>query len=51
MKNSDIVWDEENLDRFIENPDAVISGNRMKPYGGMASAEDRAAIVAYLKSL
>jgi cytochrome c len=51
MKNSDIVWDEENLDRFIENPDAVVSGNRMKPYGGMASAEERAAIVAYLKAL
>jgi cytochrome c len=50
MKNSKIVWDEENLDRFIENPDAVISGNRMKPYGGMASAEDRAAIVAFLKA-
>jgi len=51
MKNSEIVWDEQSLDRFIEDPDAVISGNRMKPYGGMASAEDRAAIVAYLKTL
>ena len=50
MKNSDLVWDEQNLDAFIENPDDVISGNRMKPYGGMTSAEDRAAIVAFLKS-
>jgi cytochrome c len=48
MKGSDIVWDEATLDRFIESPDAVISGNKMKPYAGMTSAEDRAAIVAFL---
>lgn len=50
MKGSGIVWDEANLDRFIENPDAVIPGNNMKPYTGMTSAEDRATIVAYLKA-
>jgi cytochrome c len=50
MKNSKIVWDEATLDQFIASPDAVVAGNRMKPYGGMASAEDRAAIVAFLKT-
>ncbi|MGH6923203.1 MAG: c-type cytochrome [Propylenella sp.] len=50
LKNSKIVWDEATLDQFIESPDSVVAGNRMKPYGGMASAEDRAAIVAYLKA-
>ena len=49
MRGSGIVWDEETLDRFIENPDSVVPGNKMKPYAGMASAEDRATIVAYLK--
>jgi cytochrome c len=48
MKNSSVVWDEAALDRFIENPDAVVSGNKMKPYAGMTSAQDRAAIVAFL---
>lgn len=49
MQGSGIVWDEQALDRFIENPDSVVPGNKMKPYAGMASAEDRATIVAYLK--
>jgi cytochrome c len=48
MRGSGIVWDEANLDRFIENPDGLIPGNNMKPYAGMTSAEDRAAIVAFL---
>ncbi|MGX1349086.1 cytochrome c [Bradyrhizobium elkanii] len=50
MKSSDIVWDESQLLRFIEDPEAVVSGNGMKPYTGVRSAEDRARIVAFLKS-
>jgi cytochrome c len=50
MKKADIVWDKNNLDRFIANPDAVVPGNNMKPYGGIASAEERAKIIAYLES-
>ncbi|WP_050419830.1 c-type cytochrome [Bradyrhizobium tropiciagri] len=50
MKSSDIVWDERTLLRFIEDPEAVVSGNGMKPYTGVRSAEDRARIVAFLKS-
>ncbi|TMJ47054.1 MAG: c-type cytochrome [Alphaproteobacteria bacterium] len=50
MKKVDLVWDKQNLDRFIANPDAVVSGNNMKPYGGIASAEERAKIVAFLES-
>ena len=50
MKKGSVVWDEATLDRFIENPDSVVAGNNMKPYAGMTSAEDRAAIVAYLKA-
>jgi cytochrome c len=38
MKRGDIVWDETTLDRFIADPEAVVPGNRMKPFGGMASA-------------
>jgi cytochrome c len=50
MKSSDIVWDDSALLRFIEDPEAVVSGNGMKPYTGVRSAEDRAKIVAFLKS-
>jgi cytochrome c len=51
MKSADFVWDEEKLNRFIANPDETVPGNNMKPYGGLASAEDRAKILAFLRSL
>jgi len=50
MENADIVWDEATLDRYIENPDAVVPGNNMKPYTGITSAEERAQIIAYLEA-
>ena len=48
MKEADFVWDEAKLDRFITNPDEVVPGNNMKPYGGLTSKDDRAKIVAFL---
>jgi cytochrome c len=50
MQASSVVWDEETLDRFIENPDAVVPGNNMTPYSGIAEADVRAAIVGYLQA-
>ncbi len=50
MADAGIVWDEETLDRFIENPEAVVPGNAMKPYSGITSAEERAKIIAHLKA-
>jgi cytochrome c len=49
LKKADIVWDKNNLDRFIANPDQVVPGNNMKPYGGITSTEERAKIVEYLE--
>jgi cytochrome c len=49
MADADVVWDEETLDRFIEDPNAVVPGNNMKPYSGITSPEERASIIAYLK--
>ena len=49
MAKSDLVWDKPTLDRFIANPESVVRGNTMQPYGGMPSAEDRARIIAYLE--
>src|SRR6188472_453606 len=50
MKEADIVWDQEKLDRFIAKPDEVVPGNNMKPYGGLTSAEDRAKVIVFLES-
>ena len=50
MKQSGIVWDEANLDQFIANPDQVVSGNTMKPYGGITDAALRKTIVEFLKA-
>src|SRR6266567_4351099 len=48
MKDAGFVWDEEKLGRFIANPDEIVPGNSMKPYGGLASRDDRAKIIAFL---
>jgi len=48
MKEAGFVWDEDKLDRFIANPDEVVPGNSMKPYGGLASSDDRKKIIAFL---
>ena len=48
MKEAGFVWDEEKLDAFMANPDQVVAGNSMKPYGGLSSSDDRKKIIAYL---
>jgi len=50
MKGADLVWDKATLDRFIANPEQVVAGHKMKPFGGIASAEDRARIIAFLET-
>jgi cytochrome c2 len=49
MKNSGITWDEASLDAYIANPQQEVPGNHM-PYAGMTDAQQRAALVAFLKS-
>ena len=48
MKEANFVWDEEKLNRFIANPDEVVPGNSMKPYGGLASSDERKKIIGFL---
>ena len=48
IKRSGITWTPEVLDKFIADPQAMVPGNRM-PYAGMASASDRADLIAYLQ--
>ena len=44
-----LVWTEESLDAFLENPAGLIPRNRMS-FRGVRSAEERAALIAYLAS-
>ena len=50
MKASGIVWDDTTMDAYLEKPAAYIPGNRMT-YAGLRKPEDRAAVIAYLKSV
>jgi cytochrome c len=50
MKGADLIWYKATLDRFIADPDQVVPGDNMKPYGGLPSAEDRASIVSFLEA-
>ena len=47
MKRSGIVWTPETLEQYIADPQATVPANR-RPYAGMASASDRADLIAYL---
>jgi cytochrome c len=47
MKRSGIVWTPETLEQFITDPQGMVPGNRM-PFAGLASAGDRADLIAYL---
>ncbi len=49
LKASDLVWDEATLDRWLENPQALVKGTSM--VYRQRDPERRAKLVAYLKSL
>jgi cytochrome c len=48
MKKSGIAWTPQTLEKFITEPQVMVPANRM-PYAGMASAADRADLIAYLQ--
>jgi len=50
MKGADFSWDEAKLDAFIASPEQIVPGNNMKPFSGLASADDRANVIAFLVS-
>ncbi len=43
-----LVWNAENLDKWLENPRKFIPGNRMA-FAGIKKKADRADLIAYLK--
>ncbi len=48
MKNSNITWNAETLERFLAKPLAVVPGTTMT-YDGVADPQDRRDLIAYLK--
>ncbi len=50
MKNTAYSWDAKSLDTYLTNPAAAIPGNVM-PFSGVADAQQRADLIAYLAML
>ena len=48
IKKSGIVWTDETLDGFLENPRQFLPGTRMT-FVGFRNKPDRDAVIAYLK--
>ncbi len=50
MKAYGKIWNDAALDAYLANPRAAVPGTRMK-LGGIADPDDRANLIAYLKTL
>lgn len=50
MKNSRVVWNRENLIKFIQRPQRVVPGTRMT-FGGVSNPASASSIADYLLSL
>ena len=49
MRNSQIVWGRETLDRFLSDPMGVVPGTLMT-YAGVPDQRERALLISWLKS-
>ena len=50
LRSANIVWTKEALDKWLENPKALVPANSMA-FVGMPKAADRKALIAYLTSV
>lgn len=50
LKASGLTWDAATLDRWLSGPQKLVPGTRM-PYAGIADAQRRAEVVAWLMAL
>lgn len=48
MKGCGVTWTEKHLFAYLGNPGKHIPGNKMS-FAGLASDDDKAAVIAYLK--
>lgn len=44
-----LVWDEESLSAFLEDPKGLVKGTKMA-FAGLKDEEDRKAVIAYIES-
>jgi cytochrome c2 len=44
-----LVWSPENLNKFLENPKALVPGTKMV-FAGLKNAQDRADVIAFLET-
>jgi cytochrome c len=49
MKNAHLTWDEQTLDKFLQNPGGLVHGTKM--FATVPDSDTRQRIIAYLKSL
>jgi cytochrome c len=48
MKKYGVIWNEQTLDHFLENPLKAVPGTKMG-YAGVKDPQERADLIAYLK--
>lgn len=49
MKNAKIVWDDQTLDKFLQNPAGLVHGTKM--FATIPDSSTRQQIIAYLQML
>ncbi|MBS0524516.1 MAG: cytochrome c family protein [Proteobacteria bacterium] len=50
MKDANVTWDDQTLDKYLSDPKKFIPGNKMA-YAGIKKEDERKEVIAYLKSL
>jgi cytochrome c len=49
MKNANVTWDNDSLDKFLQNPNGFVHGTKM--FFSAANPTDRQNVIAYLNTL
>lgn len=49
LKTTHLTWDEQTLDKFLQNPSGLVHGTKM--FATVPDADTRQRLIAYLKSL
>ncbi len=49
LKNAHLTWDDQTLDKFLQNPSGLVHGTKM--FATVPDADTRQRVIAYLKSL
>ena len=49
-KTADFIWTNKTLDTYLKAPHKMIPNNRM-PFNGLSKADDRRALITYMKTI